>query len=394
MSPLERQQQALGGSSSCSGAAWQGREGKGAGPAGRNGDNSSGSSGSSSSSSSEEEAVAAVLASAGLNPAELQEQACDAYSQLTPALAQVLAEVHADWVSRGKGARVPVAELMARICFLAREVGLTAAEIRDGHRSFKAFLYFKLDGARRLHGWLQLQHLSTDQLRLASRNYLKLWSTNALSLQRYKEHVQQRLSVTDSQWRKLFVTQPQPLLASPERVDGVIAWLEAEPLGLSRAELTKLWLSFPVLFSLPAALLQHRLGQLVSRFSLSERGMQQVVFSSSSVLARPSPVILSQLDSLLAAAPCLRASIPWLLCKGGGSVLGYSAETVLSKIDFLREYGESAYSSCGSWWRLHAAGAPAFKSWVDVCRTRLSSQACIIRQSALLYNVSFLVLYG
>ncbi|GAB4813254.1 hypothetical protein N2152v2_000300 [Parachlorella kessleri] len=156
------------------------REGEGAGPADSS-SSSLNSSGNSSSSSSDEDAVAAVLASAGLDPAELEQRAPDAYSDLTPALAQVLVEVLADRVASGKVTRVPVAELMARICFLYWEVGLTAVEIRDGHRRYWRFLSFSLDGARRLHSWLRLQQITTDQLRLASRNYTTLWALRAVT---------------------------------------------------------------------------------------------------------------------------------------------------------------------------------------------------------------------
>ncbi|GAB4813229.1 hypothetical protein N2152v2_000275 [Parachlorella kessleri] len=313
------------------------RAGEGAGSAG-----SSVFSLSSSSSSidSEEVAIAAVLASAGLDPAELQEQAPDAYDELCLKLAEVLAEVHAARVAKAKiSLQLPPAMLVARICFLYWEVGLTAAEIRHGYCRNEELLQFDLDGARHLHIWLQLQHLTEDQLRLASRSYTRLWGTNVLILQCYKEHVQQQLSVTDSQWRNLFVTRPQSLLALPERVDGVIAWLEAKPLGFSRKEVARLWRAFPALFCLSADVLQQRLGQLASRFSLSGRSLRQVVFGSTSVLVRDPGTISAQLDSLLAAAPCLRSTtIPWLLCMGGSAV-GYNADTVLSKIDFLRKYG-------------------------------------------------------
>ena len=110
----------LGGNTSCkpwvaatvSAAAGEpgSREGKDAGPAGF----------SPSSSSSDRNAVATVLASAALNPAELERQQPIAYSQLTPALAQVLAEVHVARVARAKASiRMHAAELMARTCFLA-----------------------------------------------------------------------------------------------------------------------------------------------------------------------------------------------------------------------------------------------------------------------------------
>ncbi|GAB4813252.1 hypothetical protein N2152v2_000298 [Parachlorella kessleri] len=217
------------------------REGNGAGP-----DTSCSSlSSSSSSSSRDEDAIAAVLAAAGLDPAELEQQAPDAYSELSPALAQVLAEVVGNRVVSSNFTRVPAAELMARICFLAWEVGLTAAEIRDGHRRYWRFLSFTLDSSRRLHSWLQLQHLSTDQLRLASRNYSTLWALDAVTFQRNKEHVQQQL----------------------------------DPGALS-----------------------------------------------------------SNLDSLLAAEPCLRASSPWLL-RNSGTVLSCSPETLLCKVKFLRQNG-------------------------------------------------------
>jgi len=293
--------------------------------------------------------VAAVLASVGLDPAELQRQASAAYSQLNPALAQVLGEVQADWGDSSGGTRVPdAAELMARICFLAREVGLTAIEIRDMHRRERRCLSFSLGDARSLHDWLRLQGLSTDQLRLASRGYNGLWAANVLKLENSKEHVQQQLSVTNSQWCKAFTTNPWSLVASPERVDGVIAWLEAKPLGFSRAEMAKLWLSLPGLFALSADVLQHRLRQLVSRFLLDEDDLRRVVCSSPALLTLDSDSLLSKLDSLLVAEPGVRASIPSLLCSGG-SALGHSTETLLSKVKFLREYGEPATLGSADW---------------------------------------------
>ncbi|GAB4813244.1 hypothetical protein N2152v2_000290 [Parachlorella kessleri] len=315
------------------------REGEGSGPAGSG--SSFLSSSSSSSSSSDEDAVAEVLASAGLDPAELQRQAPDAYCELTLALAQVLVEVLADRAASGKVTRLPAAELMARICFLAWEVGLTAAEIRDGHCRDWTFLWFTLDRARRLHSWLCLQQLSADQLRLASRQAKNLWAFDVAELERGKEHVQQRLAVTDSQWCKAFITNSQSVrAASPEKLDGAIAWLEADPLGLSRQDMAKLWLFQPGLFAVSSDVLQHRLGQLVSRFSLSKGDMRRVVCSSPILLAsRDSDTLLSSLDSLLATEPCLRASIPGLLCSGGFCVLGLSTESLLSKINFLRDYG-------------------------------------------------------
>ena len=153
--------------------------------------------------------------------------------------------------------------------------------------------------------------------------------------------MQQQLSVTDSQWCRLFTSQPQPVRASPERVTGAIAWLEAAPLGFSRVEVAKLWLSQPALFAGSADVLQHRLRQLASRFSLDDADMRRVVSGSPALLTQKSSTILSAVDSLLAAEPCLRASISWLLCNDG-SALGYSTETLLSKVKFLQGYGEPA----------------------------------------------------
>ncbi|GAB4813251.1 hypothetical protein N2152v2_000297 [Parachlorella kessleri] len=313
------------------------RQGEGAGLEGSSGSGLSSSS--SSSSSSDELAVAAVLASAGLNPAELQQQAPAAYSQLSLQLAQVLAEVHVGWAASIRGTRVPAAELLARICFLAWEVGLTADEVRDGHRSYRKLLSFTLDGARQLRSWLRMQQVNTDQLRLASRTYSSLWSVDIVKLQRSKEHVQQQLAVTDRQWCKAFTTSPHSVrAASPDRLDAVIAWLEAKPLGLSREKMAQLWLTQPALFAVSSDVLQLRLGQLISRFSLAESDMRRVLYSGPPLLARDSETLFSDLDSLLAAEPCLRTSIPWLLCNGG-SVLVHSTESLLSKVKSLRQYG-------------------------------------------------------
>ncbi|GAB4813219.1 hypothetical protein N2152v2_000265 [Parachlorella kessleri] len=71
---------------------------------------------------SSQKRVAAILASVGLDPAELQQQRAEDYSRLTLPLAQVLAEVHAARVAKAVGTlKVQPAVLMARICFLAYE---------------------------------------------------------------------------------------------------------------------------------------------------------------------------------------------------------------------------------------------------------------------------------
>ncbi|GAB4813248.1 hypothetical protein N2152v2_000294 [Parachlorella kessleri] len=364
------------------------REGEDAEPAGSSGSSPSGSlssdsscSGSGSGSSSDEDVIAAVLASAGLDPAELQRQAPEAYSQLSVALAQVLAEVVVDRAASSKFTRVPPAELMARICFLAWEVGLTVADIRAGHRKSGKFLFFTLDGARRLHRWLEMQHLSTDQLRLASRSYSTLWAINALTFQRSKKHVQQQLAVTHTQWCKAFTTRPVAVLASPERVSGVIAWLEAKPLGLSRAKAAQLWLCQPVLFSLSAEVLQHRLGQLVSRFALREIDMRRVVCSSPTLLTIGAHTFASKMDSLLAVEPCLRASIPSLLCNGG-SALAHSTETIQSKVNFLRNYGfnegQLTYALRRNYMALTSNIEDNFKPTLAALRRVLGSQEGVV----------------
>ena len=86
-------------------------------------------------------------------------------------------------------------------------------------------------------------------------------------------------------------------------------------------------------------MLQQRLGQLGSRFSLDEVGMRRIVCSSPALLNRDSGILLSKVDSLVTEEPCMRASIPCLLSING-SALHYSAETLLSKVKFLRDYGE------------------------------------------------------
>ena len=111
-------------------------------------------------------------------------------------------------------------------------------------------MFFNLDGARRLHSWLRLQGISTDQLRLASRSHSSLWALDVVTFQRSKEHLKQ-LDVTDSQWLSAFTTNPRAVLAPPERVDAVVAWLEAKPLGLSMAKVAKLWLLCQVSLATP-----------------------------------------------------------------------------------------------------------------------------------------------
>ena len=76
--------------------------------------------------------------------------------------------------------------------------------------------------------------------------------------------------------------------------------------------------------------------------------MRRVVRSGPVLLTLKTGTLLGALDSLLAAEPCLRAIIPWLLCRGC-SAINMSSETLLSKVKFLRDYGEPAcYASLPS----------------------------------------------
>ena len=181
-----------------------------------------------------------ILASAGLNPAELQRESPSAYSLLTVPMARIMAEVHLDRLTTKAYLRLHPAQLMARICFLAYDVGLTTEQIRARHGQATDTLLFDLDGAQRLLAWLRLQHVSHGQLQVASLSNLKLWSYDVGAAQRSKQHVQQRLGVTDAQWVEAFTLQDKGFTARPEVLDGVIAWLEAEPVGFSTAEVRQL----------------------------------------------------------------------------------------------------------------------------------------------------------
>ena len=204
--------------------------------------------------------VAVVLASAGLDPIELQQQRPEEYSRLTLPLAQVLAQLHTTRVAKAVGTlTVQPAEMMARICFLAYEVGLSPGDLRQIVQRYSDSLRFDLESGRGLLAWLRLQGVSTSQLRLASRCFPKIWSADVSRLQRNKQHLHQQLAVTDSQWAEAFAAQPQAAWAAPEVVDGVVAWLEAEPLGFSRPEVAQQWRSAPLLFAIPVATLQRNL---------------------------------------------------------------------------------------------------------------------------------------
>ena len=117
-----------------------------------------------------QERVAAALARASLDSTELQQQRPEEYSRLTLPLAQVLAEVHT-----ARGARavstltLQPADLLARINFLAYEVGLTVNGLNHVLQRQLKFVLFHLESARDLLHWLRAQHVSIQQLQLASR---------------------------------------------------------------------------------------------------------------------------------------------------------------------------------------------------------------------------------
>ncbi|GAB4822694.1 hypothetical protein N2152v2_009740 [Parachlorella kessleri] len=123
-------------------AATAGRQGNVAGDGSSSG-RSSGRGGSSSSSRqaggarepsgsrhSDQAKVESILAGAGLDPAELQRENPTMYSLLTVPLARVLAKVHTDRLTTKAWLLLHPAQLMARICFLAYDVGLKAEHIR------------------------------------------------------------------------------------------------------------------------------------------------------------------------------------------------------------------------------------------------------------------------
>ncbi|GAB4822695.1 hypothetical protein N2152v2_009741 [Parachlorella kessleri] len=290
--------------------------------------------------SSSQAKVESILANAGLNPAELQREDPTAYSLLTLPLARVLAKVHTDRLTTKAWLLLHPAQLMARICFLACDVGLTADYILAKYGQNTDSLHFNLDGAWQLLAWLQAQQVSNSQLQIASMSNPQLWSVDLGAAQRSKQHVQQRLGVTDVQWVEAFLLQTKVLAARPEVLDGVAAWLEAEPLGFSRAEVAQLWRSNPQLFSSPAATLEHNLQRLLSRCPLSDQQLRSFMRGPCSLLVQSNEVLLAKLDSLLAELPDLEARLDRLLVLGG-SALNLDTEVLLSRTACLLQYGFS-----------------------------------------------------
>ncbi|GAB4822693.1 hypothetical protein N2152v2_009739 [Parachlorella kessleri] len=305
----------------------------------RGGSDSSGGSELSSRSSSQAR-VDFILAGAGLDPAELQRGNPTAYSLLTVPLARVLAEVHTHRLTTKACVVVQPAQLMARICFLAHDVGLMADHIRARYGRHTDALRFDLDGAQHLLAWLQLQQVSNSQLQIASLSCPHLWSLGVDAAQRSKQHVQQRLGVTDTQWAKAFCLQLGRFVTRPEVVDGAIAWLEAEPLGFSTAEVAQLWQSNPQLFATPAATLQHNLQSLLSRCPLSKQQLRSFMHGHCSLLFQTHEVLLAKLDSLLAELPGLEARLDRVLVLGG-TALNLESEVLLRKTSCLLQYGFS-----------------------------------------------------
>ncbi|GAB4822696.1 hypothetical protein N2152v2_009742 [Parachlorella kessleri] len=288
--------------------------------------------------SSSQAKVETILASAGLDPAELQRENPTAYSLLTVPLSQVLAEVHAHRLTTKARLVLQPAQLMARICFVGYDVGLTAEHIRSTYQRSADSLHFDLDGAQQLLAWLRLQNVSSSRLQLASMSNSQLWSVDVGTAQRSKEHIQQRLGVTDEQWAEGFVLQTKGFAARPEVLDGVIAWLQAEPLGISRAEVAQLWRSNPQLFAYPAATLQHNLQSLLSRCPLSQQQLRASVRGPCQSLLCDPEGVLAKLDSLVAELPGLEARLDRLLVFGGAT-LNLETEVYLGKASCLLQYG-------------------------------------------------------
>ncbi|GAB4822697.1 hypothetical protein N2152v2_009743 [Parachlorella kessleri] len=310
---------------------------------GRSGSGSGGGKGTSGRSSSQAK-LESILAGAGLDPAELQRHHPLAYTLLTVPLARVLAEVHADRLARAaaeeRSLRLDPAQLMARICFLAYDVGLTADHIRARYRQYTRSLYFDLDGAQQLLAWLRSQQVTNNQLQIATLSNHQLWSFDVGSAQRCKQHVQECLGLTDTQWAEALTSQRGGLAGRPEVVDGVIAWLEAEPLGFSRAEVAQLWRSNPQLFGTPAATLHNNLQRLLSRCPLSKQQLRSFMRGNSNLLWLDCAGLLAKLDSLVAELPGLEARLDRLLVLGG-SVLSLETEALLGKTSSLLQYGFS-----------------------------------------------------
>ncbi|GAB4813218.1 hypothetical protein N2152v2_000264 [Parachlorella kessleri] len=283
--------------------------------------------------------VAAILANAGLDPAELQQQRPEDYARLTVPLAQVLAEVHAARIAKAVGKlMVQPAELMGRICFLAYQVGLTAGDLRLTLQRYPGYLAFDVEAAKRLLGWLQLQQVSTSELRLASLAGPSFWSVDVIRMQRGKQHLQQKLSVTDRQWAQALATEPRAAWAAPEVVDDVIAWLTAAPLGFSMAEVAQLWQSSPVLFASPGAMLQRNLQGLLSRCPMDTQQLRSFMRGRCKLLLQDFEGLLEKLDSLLAELPGLEQGLTKLLVHGG-SLLFLSWESLSGKLAYLQTYG-------------------------------------------------------
>ena len=304
----------------------------------------SSSSGASSSSSQEE--VAAVLASADLDPEELQQRRPDDYSRLTLPLAQVLAEVHVARVARAVGTlKLQPAELMARVCFLAQEVELTPGDLRHMLQCSLTFVLFDLESARDLLIWLQAQKVSRRQLQQASRGYPKLWAMSVERMKRSKQHLQKQLPVTDRQWADVLGSQARGASPAPEVFDDVVAWLESEPLEFSKKDIVQLWRSSPQVLTTPVATLQRSLRELLSRCPLSHQQLRQILLHQGRWLLHDHEGLMAKLDSLIAELPSLEPGLGRLLALSGGA-LALDSEGLASKLSCLQHYGE--WGSCQS----------------------------------------------
>ena len=330
-------------------------EGSGSGSSSSSSGGGGSSSGSKSSGRSSSQAkVESILASAGLDPAQLHRENPAAYSLLTVPLARVLAEVHLDRVTTKAYLRLHPAQLMARICFLAYDVELTAEQIRARYRQNANSLHFDLEGAQQLLAWLKSQHISSRQLQVASMSGHQLWATDVGAAQRSKQHVQQRLGVTDMQWAEAFTTQPCAFAVRQETLDGVIAWLEAEPLAFSKAEVRQLWQSNSLLFAASAATLQHNLHRLLSRCPLSKQQLRSFMRGNCTLLWNDPEGLLAKLDCLVAELPDLEAGLDRLLVHGG-TALSLENDALLGKVSSLLDYGELCAVLCSHMLVLKAA---------------------------------------
>lgn len=177
---------------------------------------------------------------------------------------QVLAEMHSARVSSARDLLTQPAAFVHRICELSQAVGLSPADICELWLSDPAAMRANIvprpaaaapqQAAAPVPAVAALP--AAVQQASPQQPAPQLPHRNSAAQQR---EIQKLLGISHGEWAAALAADPGLDAAPPAIVAGVLEWLRSAPLGFSRADVRKLWLSQPRLFCQPAEALQQGL---------------------------------------------------------------------------------------------------------------------------------------